>query len=108
MINDRHNILDLRDDAMRAPPQIVRAVGDRVEEILDGGIRRAADVLKVLSRGAKAYSVGKTYLYGLATGGEAGVARALEIRRKEPAICTHLVGCASVAYIDGDLIKRPP
>src|SRR5579872_142799 len=69
--------------AIEALPEIVRAVGDRVEVILDGGVRRGVHVLKALACGAKACSIGRPYLYGMAAGGEAGVAKALEILRTE-------------------------
>lgn len=64
-------------------PEIVRAVGDRIEVILDRGICRCVHVLKVSVSGAKACSIGRPYLYRLGAGGEAGVARALGILRSE-------------------------
>src|SRR5277367_357947 len=51
-------------------PEIAAAVGDRIEVILDGGIRRGVHILKALAQGAKACSIGRAYLYGLAAGGE--------------------------------------
>ena len=64
-------------------PQIVDAVGDRVEIILDGGVRRGADVLKALALGAKACMAGRPFLYGLAADGERGVRKALDLFRNE-------------------------
>ncbi len=87
-------------------PEIVRAVGDRVEVILDGGIRRGVHVLKALACGAKACSIGRPYLYGLSAGGEAGVARALKILRDELVLAMQLSGCADLKSIDGNLIRR--
>lgn len=87
-------------------PEIAGAVGDRVEVILDGGIRRGVHVLKALARGAKACSVGRSYLYGLSAGGEAGVTRALEILRTELVRSMQLCGCAHLEAIDGTLIRR--
>lgn len=77
-------------------PEIVRAVGDRVEVILDGGIRRGVHVLKALALGAKACSIGRPYLYGLTAGGEAGVAKALNILRAELMLAMQLAGCADL------------
>jgi L-lactate dehydrogenase (cytochrome) len=64
-------------------PDIVDAVGDRVEIILDGGVRRGVDVLKALALGAKACMAGRPFLYGLAAGGERGVSKAIELFRGE-------------------------
>lgn len=87
-------------------PQIVRAVGDRVEIIVDGGIRRGVHVLKALACGAKACSIGRPYLYGLAAAGEAGVLRALEILRSELNQAMKLCGCADLASVDTGLVER--
>jgi isopentenyl diphosphate isomerase/L-lactate dehydrogenase-like FMN-dependent dehydrogenase len=59
----------------------VDAVGDAVVVLFDGGIRRGADVVKALALGARATLVGRAWMYGLAAGGEAGVAQVLEILR---------------------------
>jgi L-lactate dehydrogenase (cytochrome) len=87
-------------------PEIVRAVGDRVEVILDGGVRRGVHVLKALARGAKACSIGRPYLYGLSAGGEAGVAKALQILRSELVLAMQLAGCAGLDSIDETLLRR--
>jgi L-lactate dehydrogenase (cytochrome) len=86
-------------------PEIVQTVGDRVEVILDGGIRRGTHVLKALSLGAKACSIGRPYLFGLAAGGAAGVQRALDILREEFVLAMQLCGCADVAAIRSSLIR---
>jgi len=88
-------------------PQIVRAVGDRAEVILDGGIRRGVHVLKALACGATACSIGRPYLYGLGAAGEAGALKALEMLRTELVVAMQLSGCADLASIDGRLIHRP-
>jgi L-lactate dehydrogenase (cytochrome) len=88
-------------------PEIARAVGERIEVILDGGDRRGVHVLKALALGARACSIGRPYLYGLGAGGEAGVARALEILRTELKLAMQLSGCASLASIDSSLVRRP-
>jgi L-lactate dehydrogenase (cytochrome) len=92
--------------SIEALPEIARAVGDRVEVILDGGVRRGAHVLKALALGARACSIGRPYLYGLSAGGEAGVAKALNILRTELVRAMQLAGCPDLASIDERLIKR--
>jgi len=72
--------------------------------ILDGGIRRGVHVLKALSLGAKACSIGRPYLYGLAADGEAGVSKALEILRTEFARAMQLAGCPTLASINESLV----
>ncbi len=69
--------------SIRMLPQIVSAVGDKVEIHLDSGIRSGQDVLKALALGAHATSIGRAYIYGLGAMGEAGVTAALDIIRKE-------------------------
>ena len=73
-------------------PQIVRAVGDRVEVHLDGGIRSGQDVPKALAMGAKSTYIGRSFVYGLGAMGEAGVTTALEVIRKELDITMALCG----------------
>lgn len=90
-------------DGAPAPIDLVRpfrdAVGDSVELVVDGGIRRGKDVVKALALGANACSFGKAYLYGLAAGGQAGVERALSLLRSEVTRTMTLLGCASIADI---------
>ena len=87
-------------------PGIVDAVGDRVEVILDGGIRRGTDVIKALGLGARAVMVGRGYLFGLGAGGEAGVDRALELLRAEIKRNMMLSGCTSVRQLDGKYVRE--
>ena len=88
-------------DGSRAPfdqlAAIVDAVGDRLDVICDGGVRRGTHVLKALSVGAKACSGGRLYLYALAAGGQAGVERALSRLRGEIERDMRLMGVANVA-----------
>lgn len=79
--------------------EIADAVGDRVEIIVDGGIRRGSQIVKALAMGARACMVGRPYLYGLASGGEQGVARVLDTLRRETERTMGLIGCASVQEI---------
>ena len=92
--------------AVEMVPEIVEAVGDRIEIILEGGIRRGSHVLKALALGAKACSIGRPYLYGLGAGGEAGVDRALSILRTEFVRAMQLSGCADVKAITPALVRR--
>jgi L-lactate dehydrogenase (cytochrome) len=92
--------------SIEALPEITRAVGDRLEVILDGGVRRGVHVLKALALGAKACSIGRPYLYGLSAGGELGVAKALDILRTELVRAMQLAGCPDLASIDDSLLRK--
>jgi isopentenyl diphosphate isomerase/L-lactate dehydrogenase-like FMN-dependent dehydrogenase len=81
--------------SLDALPEVVEAAGDRVEVLLDGGVRRGADVLKALALGARATLVGRAALYGLAAEGEAGVRRVLTLLCDEIALGLALLGCPS-------------
>ncbi|HEX4809503.1 MAG TPA: alpha-hydroxy acid oxidase [Bryobacteraceae bacterium] len=74
-------------------PRIVERVGGRTTLLLDGGVRRGTDVFKAIAMGAAAVCIGRPYLYGLAVGGELGIARVLEILRSELEMTMCLVGC---------------
>ena len=74
-------------------PEVVEAVGERVEVLVDGGIRRGTDVLKALALGARSAMAGRAVLWGLAAGGEDGVVRVLELLRDEIASGLMLLGC---------------
>ncbi len=87
-------------------PEIAKAVGNQVDVILDGGIRRGTHVLKALARGAKACSIGRPYLFGLSAGGEAGVTKAFEILRTELIRAMQLSGCTDVRNIDESIVRK--
>ena len=93
-------------DGSRAPfdqlKEIVDAVGDKIEIICDGGIRRGTHVLKALSLGAKACSGGRFYLYALAAAGQGGVEKALSNMKAEIERDMKLMGCKTVS----DLSKK--
>ena len=78
---------------------IRQRVGSELELIVDGGIRRGTDIVKALALGADACSIGKAYLYGLAAGGQAGVARAIELLHAELTRAMALLGCARISDI---------
>jgi L-lactate dehydrogenase (cytochrome) len=92
--------------AVQALPAIADAVGDRLEVVLDGGIRRGADVVRARALGAKACMIGRAWLYGLASGGQSGVERALEILRDEIDITLTLLGRPTLAEVDRDALER--
>src|ERR671939_584654 len=75
------NNLDGTPGAIRSLPGVVDAVGDQIEVLLDGGIRRGADVVKAMALGARAVLIGRAYLWGLAAGGERGVQNVLSVLR---------------------------
>jgi len=86
-------------------PAAVDAVGDRVELLVDGGIRRGADIVKAVSLGATACMAGRAYLYGLGAGGERGVDKALGFLRDEFERTMKLIGAASVSELGPDFIQ---
>ena len=91
-------------DALEA---IVAAVEGRAEVILDGGVRRGSDIVKALALGAQAVALGRAYLWGLAAGGEAGVARALAILEAELTRTMALIGAPTVNDISRRFIRPP-
>jgi len=79
--NHGGNNLDTTPATIRALPAVADAVGDRVDVVLDGGVRRGGDVIKALALGAKAVMIGRAYLWGLAANGQAGVENVLDVIR---------------------------
>ena len=85
-------------------PRIIKAVGNRVPVLLDGGVRRGTDVIKALALGARAVLIGRPYLYGLSVGGAAGVAQVLGILRGEFEMAMKLSGCRTLGEINRAVI----
>ncbi|BBK43370.1 alpha-hydroxy-acid oxidizing enzyme [Allostella vacuolata] len=85
--------------------EIVDAVGDRIDVIMDGGVQRGTHVLKALSLGAKAVGVGRYYLFPLAAAGQAGVERALELMKIELERDMRLMGCTSVDQLTRENLR---
>src|SRR6266581_9243964 len=85
--------------------EIVDAVGDRIDVIMDGGIQRGTHVLKALSVGAKAVGVGRYYLYSLAAAGQAGVERALGLMRAEIERGMKLMGCTAIGQLSRENLR---
>src|SRR5439155_1062463 len=79
--NHGGNNLDTTPATIRCLPAIADAVGDEIEVLLDGGIRRGSDVVKALALGARAVMIGRAYLWGLAANGQAGVENVLDVLR---------------------------
>ena len=98
--------LDHSPASLDALPAVVEAVAGRAEVILDGGVRRGADVAKALALGARACAIGRAYLYGIGAGGEQGVDRALELLRAELRRALALLGCASVSELGPEHVRR--
>ena len=92
---------------LRVLPEVLASVGDRIEVLLDGGIRRGSDVAKALCLGARAVLVGRAYAYGLGAAGGAGVERAIEILRIDLIRTLKLLGCASLAELDRSFVEVP-
>jgi L-lactate dehydrogenase (cytochrome) len=92
--------------AIEALPLIVDAVGDRVEVIVDSGIRRGRDIVKALALGARGCMVGRAFLYGLATGGERGVDAAIAMLRNEIRRALQLVGARTIADLEPSMVQR--
>jgi isopentenyl diphosphate isomerase/L-lactate dehydrogenase-like FMN-dependent dehydrogenase len=100
--------LDHVSPTIRALPEIVAAVGQQVEVLMDGGIRRGSDIVKALCLGARAVLIGRAYAYGLGAAGEAGVTRALQILRNDVERTLQLLGCGSVGELNKSYIEYPP
>jgi L-lactate dehydrogenase (cytochrome) len=83
---------------------VAQAVGDRVEIICDGGVRRGSDVLKAVALGARACMAGRLHLYGLGAGGERGVDHALEIIDRDVRRTMALLGASSIAEVTRELV----
>lgn len=99
--------LDCVSPALRALPEVVKAVGGQIEILMDGGVRRGTDIVKAICLGARAVLCGRAYAYGLAAAGEAGVNRAIEILRVDLDRTLRLLGCPSIAELDRSYVDVP-
>ena len=100
--------LDCSYPTSRALSEVVHAVAKQADVIVDGGIRRGADVIKALCLGATAVLVGRAYAYAFAAAGSAGVSRAVEILRADLDRTMRLLGCASTRELNETFIATPP
>src|SRR5262249_16184523 len=96
--------LDSVPASLRALPEIVSAVNGQIEVLMDGGIRRGADVVKAICLGASAVLCGRAYAYGLAAAGHAGVARALQILKEDLNRTLRLLGCPAIRTLDSSYV----
>jgi isopentenyl diphosphate isomerase/L-lactate dehydrogenase-like FMN-dependent dehydrogenase len=93
--------------SLRALPEVVAAVKGQAEVLMDGGVRRGSDIVKAVCLGARAVLCGRGYAYGLAAAGQAGVTRALQILRADVERTLRLLGCPSIAALDGSYVDLP-
>lgn len=100
--------LDGAPATLRVLPEVVAAVQDQAEVLLDSGVRRGTDIVKAICLGARAVLCGRAYAYGLAAAGEAGVVRAIEILRADLERALRLLGCATVEALDRSYVDLPP
>jgi len=96
--------LDGAPSSIEVLPEIVEEVGSQMEIMFDGGIRSGQDVMRALALGAKSCMIGRAYAYGLGAGGEAGVAKALDILAKELTTTMGLCGVNTIAEIDDHVL----
>ena len=102
------NNLDGTPGSIRSLPAVVEAVGDQVEVLLDGGVRRGSDVVKAMALGARAVMIGRAYLWGLAAGGERGVMNVLTILKQGIDEALLGLGKASVHDLTREDVLVPP
>jgi L-lactate dehydrogenase (cytochrome) len=98
--------LDGAPSAISALPRVVDAVGSEIEVMFDSGVRTGSDMMRALALGAKACIIGRSYIYGLGAGGQAGVARAIEILQKELDVTMALCGVSKVSDISRDVLAE--
>jgi len=96
--------LDGAPSAISALPRVVDAVGSEIEVMFDSGVRTGSDIMRALALGARSCIVGRSYIYGLGAGGQAGVAHAIEILRKEFDVTMALCGVKSTAEISREML----
>ncbi len=97
--------LDASPATITALVEVLAAVDNEVEVLVDGGFRRGADVVKAVALGARAAMVGRPWAYGLAAAGEPGVRRVLSILREDIGRTLRLVGAASVADLTPEFVR---
>src|SRR5262249_39044572 len=98
--------LDGAPSAISALPRIADAIGPEIEVMFDSGVRTGADIMRALALGARSCIVGRSYIYGLGAGGQAGVVRAIEILGKEFDTTMALCGKTSIAEIGRDVLAE--
>jgi isopentenyl diphosphate isomerase/L-lactate dehydrogenase-like FMN-dependent dehydrogenase len=105
--NHGGNNLDGTPATIRALPAVAAAVGDQIDVLLDGGIRRGGDAVKAVALGAKAVMIGRASLWGLAANGQAGVENVLDIMRSGFESALLGLGHSSVSQLSADDLVIP-
>ncbi|WP_255696532.1 alpha-hydroxy-acid oxidizing protein [Allobranchiibius sp. GilTou73] len=105
--NHGGNNLDSTPATIRCLPAVVEAVGDQIDVVLDGGVRRGSDVVKAVALGAKAALIGRAYLWGLAAGGQPGVENVLDVLRGGIDSALRGIGKADVHDLTPDDVLIP-
>ena len=105
--NHGGNNLDGTPAAIRMVKPVSDAVGDQIEVLLDGGVRRGSDVVKALALGARAVMIGRAYLWGLAANGQAGVENVLDILRSGVDSALLGLGLSSIHELSPDQLIGP-
>jgi isopentenyl diphosphate isomerase/L-lactate dehydrogenase-like FMN-dependent dehydrogenase len=100
-------VLDSSPSSLSVLPGITAAIGDSAEVLVDGGIRRGSDVVKAVAMGARAVLAGRSYLAGLAAGGEAGVRSVLGNYQRELDALLAMVGSQDIAHLDPSYVRYP-
>src|ERR1700740_2761671 len=96
--------LDGAPSSIEVLPEIVEAIGNRMEVMFEGGIRSGQDVMRALALGAKSCMIGRAYAYGLGAGGQAGVAKAIDVLAKELTTTMGLGGVNTIAEINDHVL----
>ncbi|WP_345797282.1 alpha-hydroxy acid oxidase [Castellaniella sp. MT123] len=99
--------LDGAPSSIAALPAIAQAVGDRIEVLMDGGIRSGQDILRAVALGARGVLIGRAFLYALAAAGEAGVVRALELMANELDVTMAFCGRTRIQDVDRSVLVNP-
>jgi L-lactate dehydrogenase (cytochrome) len=97
--------LDGASSSIAMLPRVTDAVGTDTEILFDGGIRTGADIVRAVALGARACLIGRSYVWGLGAGGQAGVAKAIDILKNELSVTMALTGIGKIADIDGRVIE---
>ena len=105
--NHGGNVLDGNPSTISVLPRIVDAVGSDLEVLFDSGVRRGSDVVKALAIGARAVLLGRSWLWGVAAGGEAGVSAVLDVYRRQIDDTLASLGCAGVGDLDRSYVRIP-
>jgi isopentenyl diphosphate isomerase/L-lactate dehydrogenase-like FMN-dependent dehydrogenase len=106
--NHGGNALDGLPAAIDVLPEVVAAVGSEIEVLMDGGVRRGADVVRAVALGARAVLIGRAYIWGLAANGEAGANQVLELLRSGIDRTLALLGRRSIGDLDASCLRLPP